>query len=515
MVIIFNELGIITSVSYDTIRQGSVGNEIEARFEGKSNLTTIAKLNYTRPDGSHIDNIVMEPDSEFQNGFVKSLDDVWYTAISGTATLTIYLYDNNGNIIANGQETFDIEETDYYEEQGTITPEQYDSLLTSLASYNTALKEYSDNGNVVEINADSSSGTLTDEQVAILSHKNSKIIFTGLVGNVPLTRNIFYKTDDNNGYIVFWCYDVAISRDGYTSVNSLVIEVYTSSSENRWESSLVEKYRFYNKDQADSLFAGINQILNDIFNGQQIVGKARQDALGQNIAETYETKNDAQTKLQTAKDYTDAEVNKIKNGNYVSKKAEQDKDGNQIDTTYVKHNQVVSNFNSDSATDPLSASMGKELKRLIDNINAILQSDDTDLDTIQEIVDFIQNNKDVIDTISTTKINYTDIVDALNSSAVNKVLSANQGRILKGFIDDIVNGTTTVGRATESESATYDGAGNKIDEYYFSHEDGFAVGLVDVDDYDEDTGIITLLYNSTAISDISYNSDTGVITFTY
>ena len=116
-----------------------------------------------------------------------------------------------------------------------------------------------------------------------------------------------------------------------------------------------------------------------------------------------------------------------------------------------------------------------------------MQSDDVDLDTIQEIVDFIESNKDLIDYLGENKIDYTDIVDALNSSATNKVLSANQGRVLKGFIDAIVNGTTTVGNATNSVNATYDSSGNKIDEYYFSHEDGFAVGLVDVDEYDEDT----------------------------
>ncbi|WP_320053985.1 hypothetical protein [uncultured Acetobacteroides sp.] len=71
----------------------------------------------------------------------------------------------------------------------------------------------------------------------------------------------------------------------------------------------------------------------------------------------------------------------------------------------------------------------------LQTILTILQSDDVTLDTVQEIVAFIKSNKTVIDTISTSKVNISDIVDDLLSTAANKPLSANQGRVLKNLID--------------------------------------------------------------------------------
>lgn len=512
MDVMFNELGVLNVVSGNTTRQGSKGKRLIVTFDEDVNLTHVAKINFTRPDGSHIDNVVMTPDPNDEMIFWFDFNDLWYFALSGEATLTIYLYDGNGNIDAQGQAIIHIEESDYYEEQGTITEEQYNSLLTQISAYETALKNYVDNANVVELTS-SSDSTISDEDYAILSHKNSKIKYSGEIAGATFDKDFFHKIQDSQGYMIFGRYDVNKQNDnGYVELHRICIEVF---SDKTWRVNDWIYERIYNKSQLDTLLENITDSIDELINGTTTVGKANADGLGRNIAETYETKSDAQNKLETAEGYTDAEINKIKNGNYIAKKAEQDKDGNAIDTTYVKHSQVVSNLTSDSATDPLSASMGKELKRLIDNINAILQSDETDLDTIQEIVDFIENNKDVIDTISTTKINYTDIVDALNSSATNKVLSAKQGLVLKGLIDDIVNGVTTVGKATESESATFDSSGNKIDEYYMNREDALAVGLIQFGEYNEHTGTITIYYNENAVKNISYNESTGMLTITY
>jgi len=57
---------------------------------------------------------------------------------------------------------------------------------------------------------------------------------------------------------------------------------------------------------------------------------------------------------------------------------------------------------------------------------------------MSEIVAYIKNNKSLIDGITTGKVSVADIVDNLTSSATNKPLSAKQGKILKGLIDDIV-----------------------------------------------------------------------------
>lgn len=86
---------------------------------------------------------------------------------------------------------------------------------------------------------------------------------------------------------------------------------------------------------------------------------------------------------------------------------------------------------------PLAGDSLRKLYELIATIETVLTSNDVNLDTIQEIVAFIKNNKDVIDAISTNKVNVTDIVDNLLSNAANRPLSANQGKVLKSAIDII------------------------------------------------------------------------------
>jgi len=56
---------------------------------------------------------------------------------------------------------------------------------------------------------------------------------------------------------------------------------------------------------------------------------------------------------------------------------------------------------TDTRTDrPLSANQGRVLRGLIESINAILSSDDTTLDEIQEVVDYIKANRDDLSNLS-------------------------------------------------------------------------------------------------------------------
>lgn len=57
----------------------------------------------------------------------------------------------------------------------------------------------------------------------------------------------------------------------------------------------------------------------------------------------------------------------------------------------------------------------QDLKNLIENILTILNSDDTELDQLQEIVNYIKQNKQILDTLSVTNI--AGLQDALNSKA--------------------------------------------------------------------------------------------------
>lgn len=76
-----------------------------------------------------------------------------------------------------------------------------------------------------------------------------------------------------------------------------------------------------------------------------------------------------------------------------------------------------------------------KLNNKIVSILTTLQSDTTALDTLQEVVDFIEANRVDLDAVLTNKINYTDIVDnLLSTDGTTKTLSANQGRVLNGLI---------------------------------------------------------------------------------
>jgi hemerythrin-like domain-containing protein len=74
---------------------------------------------------------------------------------------------------------------------------------------------------------------------------------------------------------------------------------------------------------------------------------------------------------------------------------------------------------------------------LTDRLNALANSSDTDLDQLAEIVAYIKANKNLIDGITTNKVSVSDIIDNLTTNASNKPLSAKMGAELKKLIDAI------------------------------------------------------------------------------
>ena len=75
---------------------------------------------------------------------------------------------------------------------------------------------------------------------------------------------------------------------------------------------------------------------------------------------------------------------------------------------------------------------------IVNRLNAFLDTDDVTLDQLSEIVAYVKNNKELIESITTFKVNVSDIVDNLTTKTSNKPLSANQGVVLKSLIDAIV-----------------------------------------------------------------------------
>lgn len=86
-----------------------------------------------------------------------------------------------------------------------------------------------------------------------------------------------------------------------------------------------------------------------------------------------------------------------------------------------------------TATDkPLSANQGRILKELINHINQILTSDDTSLDELQEIVNFIKQNKSILNTLSISNI--AGLQEALENASSLPI-----GTVFGGYEDDNPN----------------------------------------------------------------------------
>lgn len=67
------------------------------------------------------------------------------------------------------------------------------------------------------------------------------------------------------------------------------------------------------------------------------------------------------------------------------------------------------------------------LSTQITALQTLTSSNDLDLDTVQEVVDFIKTTRTSLDTI---------LVNDLTTGGIAKALTAEQGKVLKGLIDD-------------------------------------------------------------------------------
>lgn len=177
--------------------------------------------------------------------------------------------------------------------------------------------------------------------------------------------------------------------------------------------------------------------------------KATQDASGNIITSTYETKTDAQSKLEEAMEYTDSAVSGKANTvhshhdlyytesevddkldetkDYIDTKVSELATGNVVNEKIEEHN--------------VSAESHEDIRELITNLNTkltkFLDIDDTTTDQLSEVLTLIENNKGTLESLTTSKINVSDIIDNLTTNVSNKPLSAAQGVILKGLIDSL------------------------------------------------------------------------------
>ncbi len=114
---------------------------------------------------------------------------------------------------------------------------------------------------------------------------------------------------------------------------------------------------------------------------------------------------------------------------------------------------VVDDLATISATRPLSAKQGQVLKALIDNLTALLESDDTTLDELQEVVNFIKLNQETLESLSIPSI--AGLQAALDLKASVTYVD---GRITTSSAEDRDRANHT---GTQSADTLTDGTTNK------------------------------------------------------
>ena len=121
------------------------------------------------------------------------------------------------------------------------------------------------------------------------------------------------------------------------------------------------------------------------------------------------------------------------------------------------------------------------IQGLTDRLNALADSDDTTLDQLSEVVAYIKSNRDLISSITTSKVSVADIVNNLTTNVTNKPLSAAQGVVIKTLIDALSNDKLDAAELTNAvntalaqakASGEFDGAEGKS-AYQYAQEGGY------------------------------------------
>jgi len=151
-----------------------------------------------------------------------------------------------------------------------------------------------------------------------------------------------------------------------------------------------------------------------------------------------------------------------------------------------------------------------KLRTLITGIQTLLNSNDVNLDSLQEIVSYIKDNKTLIDGITTTKVNISDIVNNLTSTDINKPSSANMAKTLN---DSIVALQTQVDNLPTTSNIKVDKIGVLKGE---RSELNFIEGSNITLDINDDTvdGRVDIKINSTATGgDTTFGNYTTTYTY--
>lgn len=132
-------------------------------------------------------------------------------------------------------------------------------------------------------------------------------------------------------------------------------------------------------------------------------------------------------------------------------------------------NKIVAQVSEDLTNHNVSITAHEDIRDLITGLatrlNTLADSDDTTLDQMSELVAYIKSNKTLIESITSNTIGIDKIVDNLTTNVSNRPLSAAQGVVLKGLIDDI---DTSISDATEHANTAHAPYNAEVNQNAFS-----------------------------------------------
>ena len=123
---------------------------------------------------------------------------------------------------------------------------------------------------------------------------------------------------------------------------------------------------------------------------------------------------------------------------------------NEFTKIALQYLNVVNNLVDGGTNSLLTAEQGKQLQLQVSAIQNILFSDNVNLDTVQEIVDALENVQSYIATI---------LVNDLTTGGTTKALTAEMGKVLKGLIDNLANNKED--KINKQNSLAVDGTNTK------------------------------------------------------
>lgn len=297
-----------------------------------------------------------------------------------------------------------------------LTTEQVQDIIGALfqaGTHTNITVTYDDASNSISLAATGGGGGLTQEQ--------AEDIVANLVAVTGGGINVAY--DDPAGTLTF-----SLTGESYTTAEKTKLAgIATGATQNSSDATLLDRAN-HTGNQAISTVTGLQTALDGKANSSHThtlsdvsdagtaaaldVPATGNAAVGEVVKGNDTRLSDARTPTAHTHDdryYTESEVDSLLGGKSDTGHTHDDRyytetESDALLAAKVAVADIVNNLTSTATNQPLSAAQGKALKDLIDSINAVLLSDESTLDTLQEVVDFIELNRSDLDSLSISSI---------------------------------------------------------------------------------------------------------------